>query len=247
LIFILIPILSIFSYYFFHHKVKIYFYDIPSEHIFVNKNFLKSRLTVLFSSVELIASLLLFRISFWSLPSSGMTFISKIGNFLVLTITIPKIELLLLSIILFTAGILTLTYRPIGRMLNILLCFLGLLLGTFHLFFMSQPEHFGDKLHFLIASTGLLIYCFIFYFLLINPNVKEQFKKNADTSFAPRIVGLLTLGLFCFTLLLFLRITSSYFPNAYEAPVPLKRLHIQNKKVQTIGKKFKDLFKASLR
>lgn len=215
-----IPILALIIFYLYHHNVKIIFFDIPKDYMFVDRNLLKSRLVVLLSCFEIVVSLLLIRIIMWNIPLEGISIASNSSLPFYFLIVIPKTELLLLSYIFLIAGILTINYRPAGRMINIVLSIIGLGAGTLAVFLINQPSFFIGKAFFLIVVVSTITISFIYYFLLVNPNVKTQFQKNADINFSPRIVGLLTFGVTCFMVLLFFNISLSYYPQIFDTSIP---------------------------
>lgn len=228
LLLILTPLYTLFIFYLFHHKIKRLFYNIPDDIYLIDRNFMKSRLVILFSCLEIIIGLLLLRGSLWNTSLDGLIVYSNTKLPFIFTITIPKVELILFSIVIFLAGILTIYYRPMGRMINIVLSIMGLVAGCFSVFLLKQPEIFMNKFLFLITTMFILIYSFIYYFLLTNPIVKEQFKQDSEINFAPRIMGLLYFGVFYFSLLLALRITSIYAPQIFDNSFLQQVEHTEN-------------------
>jgi len=157
----------------------------------------RSRLAVLWGCLEFIVGLSLVRFCIWDLPLEGITLHLPTNLDLSMVIVIPKAVFLFLSIMVTTAGILTLSFRPVGRMLSILFCVLGFVYACGYVFLGTRPRDLTTQ----IATISLIIFTVaitvIVFFLLTNPKVKEQFKIRPSDHPLSRLLSILGFGVFC--------------------------------------------------
>jgi len=157
----------------------------------------RSRLAVLWGCLEFIVGLSLVRFCLWDLSLDGITLNLPTNLDLSMVIVIPKAVFLFLSIMVTTAGILTLSFRPVGRMLSILFCVLGFIYACGFVFLGNRPRVLAAQ----IATISLIIFTLtitvIVFFLLTNPKVKDQFKIKPTDHPLSRLISILSFGVFC--------------------------------------------------
>ncbi len=162
----------------------------------------RSRLAVLWGCLEFIVGLSLVRFCLWDLPLAGITLQLPTNLDLSMVIVIPKEVFLFLSIMVTTAGVLTLSFRPVGRMLSILFCILGFVYASGYVFLGDRPRDLTAQIITISLIIFTLVITVIVFFLLTNPKVKEQFRNGSDKHPLSRLLSILGFGVFCAGMLL---------------------------------------------
>lgn len=154
----------------------------------------KSRLAILLGCFEMIFALGLLRVVLWMLstPDFSFYFSTKIGlSFLV---TVPKDACFMASLLMFLTGALTVTFRRMGRMLNILLCDIIFLTALAAIFLVDNSYLEINAV--LYGIIGAIFLSVVVFFLLTNPAVKKQFESQAKGNVMVKFLGILLFGMF---------------------------------------------------
>jgi hypothetical protein len=176
----------------------------------------KSRLAVLLGCLEILFGLGLLRFLLWEFSSSELAIEFTTSLNLAFNLVIPKSVLLLVTLIVFMTGILTLYFRPIGRMLNILLCIFAFILACAGVFFVSQPNSKSANLLLQGEIVIALFLSVIVFFLLTNPKVKIQFRGYQRSRFG-RLGGMIGFGIFCALVFQSIQISMQRYPQLFNS------------------------------
>ncbi len=147
----------------------------------------KSRFVLLVGITELILGFFLVRFSFWNIPMTGWEFPIPTRIGFEFSLMLPKAFILFLGVLLITAGLRTIVYKPLGRILTIFLGFLAAIISVLCIIVINPAKLAGLKPFYGAVIIFLSVFTASCFVIMSNPKVKMQFILKGPLTFTGKL------------------------------------------------------------
>lgn len=196
----------------------------------------KSRFVLLVGITELILGFFLVRFSFWNIPITGWELLVPTRIGFEFSMMLPKALILFLGVLIITAGLRTIIYKPLGRILTIFLGFLAAIISVLCIIVINPAKLAGLKPFYGVLIVFLSVFTASCFVIMSNPKVKIQFTSAGPLTFTGKMkrFGVVCLASFAFSFIMHLVFET--FPNFFTghyAQINVSKSRLLSKYVST--------------
>ena len=210
----------------------------------------KSRGVTIISIIEILIALGWLRMALWVIPISGLSLdLSTRFPVLSFSIAISKVSALSTLIAVLAAGILTLTFNPIGRLLTMFFSLACLLMSSSVFLVDYSKTGLNQPLNFLYGIF-IVVCSYIGWFLLKHPKVRGHFTQISQVNIFKKLLSAAAIIIFYFVIVWALHYAVHRFSSIFEN-TEIKQVAVKvntnpatsNAKWQELSEKFLYLYK----